>query len=93
VDPTELQLLAPYERDAECWAALPWFNKYTGDPVQVTTDAAAPPHVARLKTMGDVAREYVVHPEPKAPDAVGLPCGLATRGLMQRWHVCPGVIA
>ena len=92
-DPTKFHLLAPYERDADRWATLLWINKYTGDPVEVTTAREAPPHVARIQTMGDVACEYAVHPEPKAADAVGLSCGLVTRGLLQRRHRCPGIIS
>jgi hypothetical protein len=93
VDPTTFHLLAPYEADPARWGTLAWFNKYTGESVDVSTDPDAPPHVARITTVGDVAREYAVHPEPKAADAVGLPCGRATRGLLQRRHVRPGTIA
>jgi hypothetical protein len=91
-DPTAFQLLAPYERDADRWETLPWINKYTGEPVDVSTDPNAPPHVARIKTIGEVAHEYLEHAESKSADGGDVPCGPATRGLLQRRHVRPGII-
>jgi hypothetical protein len=91
-DPAAFQLLAPYERDADRWETLSWINKYTGEPVEVSADRNAPPHVARIKTIGEVAHEYLEHAESKSADGGDVPCGPTTRGLLQRRHVRPGVI-
>jgi hypothetical protein len=44
-------------------------------------------HTARVKTYGEVWREYEVHPESKGADASRHPCGKQTVGLLQRRHV------
>jgi hypothetical protein len=44
-------------------------------------------HTARVKTYGEVLREYEMHPESKCADANGKPCGKQTVGLLQRRHV------
>jgi hypothetical protein len=42
---------------------------------------------ARVKTYGDVLREYDFHPESKCADAGGHPSGKQSIGLLQRRHV------
>src|SRR5713226_6543587 len=44
-------------------------------------------HTARVKTYGEVLREYEIHPESKYADASGEPCSKQTVGLLQRRHV------
>ena len=43
--------------------------------------------IARVKSYGDVLREYEYHPEGKCADANGAPCGKQTVGLLGRRHV------
>jgi hypothetical protein len=43
--------------------------------------------VARVKSYGDVLREYEFHPEAKCSDAAGAPCGKQTAGLLRRRHI------
>ena len=42
---------------------------------------------ARVKTYGDVLREYEFHPGSKNADAKGKPSGKQTIGLLQRRHI------
>jgi hypothetical protein len=42
---------------------------------------------ARVKSYGDVLREYEYHPEAKCADGDGKPCGKQTIGLLGRRHV------
>ncbi len=52
---------------------------------------ASGPHgsrtVARVKSYGDVLREYEFHPEAKCADSSGAPCKKQTIGLLGRRHV------
>ncbi len=43
--------------------------------------------MARVKSYGDVLREYEYHPEAKCADASGAPCKKSTIGLLGRRHV------
>ncbi|MGA7246561.1 MAG: hypothetical protein WBW89_02290, partial [Candidatus Cybelea sp.] len=43
--------------------------------------------VARVKSYGDVLREYEFHPEAKCADSSGVPCSKQTTGLLGRRHV------
>ena len=43
--------------------------------------------MARVKSYGDVLREYEYHPEAKCADASGAPCRKQTVGLLGRRHV------
>src|SRR5207302_7405964 len=74
------------------WLGLPWVNKYTGEPCAVGVGPGTPLDHVRLATLGDVASNYLVHPEPKFADAEGNPCGRATVGLLRRRHVRVGHI-
>jgi hypothetical protein len=47
---------------------------------------------ARVKTYGEVLREYEYHPEAKYADADGKPCQKQTVGLLQRRHVVVDLI-
>jgi hypothetical protein len=65
-------LMAPYEKDPRRWAKLPWNDQHTGQRYGVSTSG---PHgtraAARVKTYGDVLREYEHHAESKCADASG----------------------
>jgi hypothetical protein len=43
--------------------------------------------MARVKSYGDVLREYEYHPESKCADASGAPCRKQTVGLLGRRHI------
>jgi hypothetical protein len=43
--------------------------------------------MARVKSYGNVLREYEYHPEAKCADATGAPCKKRTIGLLGRRHV------
>ena len=44
-------------------------------------------NTARVKTYGDVLREYEYHAESKSADAKGKPCDKQTIGMLQRRHI------
>jgi len=52
---------------------------------------ASAPHgsrtLARVKSYGDVLREYECHPEAKCAGADGKPCGKQTAGMLQRRYI------
>jgi hypothetical protein len=62
--------------------------QYTGNLYRVTTEGHHGTRTtARVKTYGEILREYEFHPESKCADAQGNPCGKQTIGLLQRRHV------
>jgi len=93
VDPKAFQLIAPYERDARKWERLPWVDKATGAPYQITsTGFMGGDGIARVKTYRDVLAEFAVHPEAKSAGPDGRPCGMRTVGLLQRLSVAPAFV-
>jgi hypothetical protein len=85
VQPQRFQAIAPWSSDPGEHLALPWIDKATGKPVKITTDGpTGGAGVARVKTFGELARAYGVHPEPKSLGADGKPCGRGTVGLLGR---------
>ena len=68
--------------------AMPWIDQYSGKWYRIT---ASGPHgsrtVARVKSYGDVLREYEYHPEAKCADANGAPCSKQTVGLLRRRRI------
>lgn len=90
VDPEQFHLVAPYETDPRKWEKMQWIDQYskTGKRYRITASA---PHgsrrVARVKSYGDVLREYEYHPEAKCAEADGKPCGKRTVGLLRRRHI------
>jgi hypothetical protein len=87
-DPERFHLIAPYETDPRQWEQLQWTDQYSGKRYRI---AASGPHgsrtVARVKSYGDVLREYEYHPEAKCADAGGAMCKKQTVGLLGRRHV------
>jgi hypothetical protein len=81
-------LIAPYEADSRSWLKNPWFDQYSAENYRITTTGHhGDRRSARVKTCGDVLREYEVHPESKCADAAGKACVKPTVGLLQRRHV------
>lgn len=88
VDPEKFHLVAPYVPDPECWVDLPWIDQYSGTQYEITTEGFHGSRgVARVKTYGEVLREYEFHPGAKSADAKGKPSGKQTFGLLRRRHV------
>jgi hypothetical protein len=87
-DPERFHLIAPYEIDSRQWLRKKWIDQYSGHDYRITTTGHhGDRHTARVKTYGEVLREYEIHPESKCADACGKPCGKQTVGLLQRRHV------
>jgi hypothetical protein len=88
VDPERFQLIAPYEHNPRYWLEMPWIDRYSGNQYRITTQGFHGSRVAaRVKTYGDVLREYEFHPGSKNADAKGKPSGKQTIGLLQRRHI------
>ena len=86
--PEKFHLVAPYIPDPECWVDLPWIDQYSGTQYEITTEGFHGSRgVARVKTYGEVLREYEFHPGAKSADAKGKPSGKQTVGLLRRRHV------
>ena len=83
-------LIAPYETDPRKWEAMRWIDQYS-KPVKCYRISTSAQHgsrtTARVKSYGDVLREYEYHPEAKCADANGAPCGKQTIGLLGRRHI------
>jgi hypothetical protein len=61
-DLEHFHLIAPYESDPKRWLKMEWIDQYTGKRYGVTTEGYhGTRHAARLKTYGDVLREYEFH--------------------------------
>jgi len=93
IDPERFHLVAPYESDPSRWVEMLWIDQYTGKHYQITTEGFHGSRlVARVKTYGDVLREYEFHPGSKSADLKGKPSGRQTIGLLQRRHIRVGQI-
>ncbi len=88
VDETRFHLIGAYESDSRKWLDSKWIDQYSGTPHQITTKGHHGDHTtARVKTYGEVLREYRYHPEAKCADADGNVCRKQTIGLLQRRHI------
>jgi len=86
-DPGCFHLIAPYQSDARQWLRMYWIDQYSGRRYRVTTAGHhGTQHTARVKTYGEVLREYEFHAEAKCADAQGETCGKQSIGLLQRRH-------
>jgi hypothetical protein len=89
-DPERFHLIAPYETDPRKWEAVRWIDQYSkdGKRYRISTSALHGSRtMARVKSYGDVLREYEYHPEAKCADASGAPCRKQTVGLLGRRHI------
>jgi hypothetical protein len=87
-DPERFHLIAPYESNPKRWLEMPWTEQYSGRTYGITTDGYhGNRHTARVKTYGEVLREYEFHAESKCADAERKPCSKQTIGLLERRHV------
>ena len=86
-DGGQCHLIAPYESNPAQWLKCHWIDQYTGKSYRITTsEHHGTRHTARVKTYGEVLREYEFHPESKCANAKGGPCEKQTVGLLQRRH-------
>jgi hypothetical protein len=89
-DPERFHLIAPYETDPRKWETMRWTDQYSkdGKRYRISTSALHGSRtMARVKSYGDVLREYEYHPEAKCGGAEGKPCGKQTIGLLGRRHI------
>jgi len=89
-DPERFHLIAPYETDPRKWETMQWIDQYSkdGKRYRISTSALHGSRtMARVKSYGDVLREYEYHPEMKCADASGAPSKKGTIGLLGRRHV------
>jgi hypothetical protein len=88
VDPEKFHLVTPYVPDPECWVDLPWIDQHSGKQYEITTEGFHGSRgVARVKTYGEVLREYEFHLGAKSADGKGKPSRKQTFGLLRRRHV------
>jgi hypothetical protein len=95
-DPQRFHLIGPYDTNPAQWIKRPWLDQYTGKSYRITTSGhRGTRQTARVKTYGEILREYEFHSESKCADAAhaaGNPCEKQTVGLLQRRHVRIGHI-
>jgi hypothetical protein len=88
IDPERFHLISLYVPDPQQWLEMSWIDQYSGKYYRITTAGHhGTRKTARVKTYGDVIREYEFHPESKCADAHGEPCKKQTTGLLQRRNV------
>jgi hypothetical protein len=88
-DPEQFHLVAPYNNNSTQWLKMDWIDQYTGNTYRIsTTGNNGTRQTARVKTYGDILREYEYHPESKCADAAGNACEKQTIGLLRRRHIC-----
>jgi hypothetical protein len=93
VDPERFHLVAPYEPNSSRWLKMLWTNEHSGEQYRISTEGFhGDRHTARVKTYGNVLREYAFHPGSKSADAHGNPSGKQTIGLLQRRDMRVGQI-
>ena len=89
-DPERFHLIAPYETDPRQVGNDALDRSVFEDGKRYRISASAPHGsrtMARVKSYGDVLREYEYHPEAKCADANGAPCRKQTVGLLGRRHI------
>lgn len=92
-DPERFHLVTPYETDASKWLRRNWMNQYSGETFSITVSGPTGTRFkARVKTYGDMLREYEFHAESKCADANGNVCERQTVGLLQRRSIRIGHI-
>jgi hypothetical protein len=88
VDPQHFHLIAAYDGNAERWVETDWIDQYTSNLFRITTQGHhGSRETARVKTYGEMLREYEFHPEAKCADGEGSACERPTMGLLQRRHI------
>jgi hypothetical protein len=92
-DPQRFHLIGPYESHPSQWLKRLWVDQYAGKSYHITTSGChGTRRTARVKTYGEVLREYEFHPESKCSDALGNACDKQTVGLLQRRHIRVGEV-
>ena len=86
------QPAAPFERDPTQWPSLPWYDRATGQPIDVAAESSLlGEYVDRLatgtvpiQTIGEVIRRYRLRPEHKSLEPDGTPARRDTIGSLTR---------
>ena len=87
-NPERFHLIHPYDSDSSSWVDTDWIDQYSGGLFRITTEGYhGGPETARVKTYGEVLREYEFHPEAKCADPDGEVCDKQTTGLLSRRNV------
>lgn len=87
-NPQKFHLIAPFERDPRQWEKMHWTDQYSGNTYRISTSASRNPKTTvRVKSYGDVLREYEFNPEAKYAVPTSKPCGRQTVGLLVRRRV------
>jgi len=64
IHPEQFHLIAPYDSDPRHWLQTNWIDQYSGKTYRITTTGFhGDRHTARVKTYGEVVREYEYHAE------------------------------
>jgi hypothetical protein len=79
--------VAPYTSDPGEYLGRPWVDRRDGSPLCVTTDERPSRGSIRLRTYGDVVREYRIHPESKSGHPDGRRGNRGSIGLLPRLQV------
>lgn len=88
VEAERFHLIAPYDSDPRQWLKKNWIDQYSGKTFRITTAKFhGDRRTARVKTYGEVIREYEFHAESKCADMNGIQCAKQSVGLLQRRHV------
>lgn len=90
--PPIVRPVAPYETDATRWPELPWVDRRTGQPTNLTTltprdnlfDLTIQSGAVRVLTLEDVIRRFPHQPEHKSLAPNGDPADRNARGRLQR---------
>jgi hypothetical protein len=84
----KFHLISPYDSDSRKWLEKEWIDQHPGKRYRITTKGDyGTRYAARVKTYGEVVREYASHPEAKCADSQGNPCDRKTVGLLDRRHI------
>ncbi|MDX2059504.1 MAG: hypothetical protein SFV24_16960 [Gemmatimonadales bacterium] len=82
-DAKRFRAIAEFSGPAGDWRQLHWVDSYSGTPLAVSSrDSGGTGVAVRLKTIGEIVRDYQRHPEAKSLGPDGRPCRTNTRGLL-----------
>jgi hypothetical protein len=83
----DLLPIAPFELDVAKAKRLPWIDFHTGKAVQLDWSGELRADSVPVMRMSEYIAQYRRHPEAKAADESGNPCGPATKGVLGRLAV------
>src|SRR5262249_53585614 len=84
---SDLQPIAPFERDEARARRLPWIDFDTGKSVLLDWDGQHLAGTVPVVSLSEYVEKYARHPESKAADKDGNPANEETRGVLERLHI------